>query len=72
MKTFISLLVKNKVCVTFVNSGLLEEVCFCCNKEVISINNFQCGYIQSESQGGETKNYNLRPICGYCNKTIGY
>ena len=34
-------------------------------------NGFQCGHIQSESNGGITEVINLRPICSKCNQAMG-
>ena len=42
---------------------------YCMN--VITQNNFHCGHIISEYNGGPTKLMNLRPICAACNLAMG-
>jgi len=42
---------------------------FCMN--LITQNNFHCGHIISEYNGGEAKITNLRPICRECNLSMG-
>jgi hypothetical protein len=46
-------------------------MCFCCNLEIISRGNYDCGHIISRAKGGETMLQNLRPVCGKCNKSMG-
>jgi hypothetical protein len=41
-----------------------------CN-HIIYKNNFNCGHIISEYNGGETNLENLRPICTSCNSKMG-
>lgn len=69
MKQTIPKAVKIKVWNTFCGEKIYDK-CFCCNHENISINNFQVGHIQAESKNGETKIYNLRPICQLCNTSM--
>lgn len=45
-------------------------MCFCCNVELISRANFECGHIVSERNGGSASVDNLRPICSICNKSM--
>jgi 5-methylcytosine-specific restriction endonuclease McrA len=45
--------------------------CPVCNHHIISQMDFHCGHIIPECEGGETKAYNLRPICAKCNLSMG-
>jgi hypothetical protein len=49
----------------------LEGKCQCCKKETISKNNFDCGHVISEKNGGTVDLDNLRPICRSCNSSMG-
>jgi 5-methylcytosine-specific restriction endonuclease McrA len=49
----------------------LNGVCQCCKTETISRNNFDCGHIVSEKEGGNVELTNLRPICRACNSSMG-
>ena len=40
-------------------------------KSLMKIENFQCGHIIAESQGGKTNINNLKPICPICNQSMG-
>ncbi len=44
--------------------------CICCNRTEIRSDYFECGHIISEYDGGNTSHYNLKPICGKCNKSM--
>jgi len=44
-----------------------EAKCWCCNIEPIKKNNFDCGHIISEKNGGKVNINNLVPICNGCN-----
>ena len=39
--------------------------------EELSFNNFDCGHIKSEFNGGQNLVKNLRPICRSCNSSMG-
>jgi hypothetical protein len=45
--------------------------CKCCEVEMISQFNFQCGHIISEANGGKIVLDNLMPICFSCNNSMG-
>lgn len=45
--------------------------CQCCKTEIISKNNFDCGHIISEKEGGKVELDNLKPICRSCNSSMG-
>ena len=48
-----------------------ESRCYCCRVEKIKMNNFECGHVQSDANGGSVLVENLRPICKKCNQTMG-
>ena len=54
---------------TYMGETLFSK-CLCCGVEEISVNNFECGHVKSEKNGGQITIDNLRPICGHCNKSI--
>jgi 5-methylcytosine-specific restriction endonuclease McrA len=43
----------------------------CCKLTDITQLSFHCGHIIAESNGGELKLDNLKPICQSCNSSIG-
>ena len=45
--------------------------CLCCNISEIEKNNFDCGHVVAEINGGELSVINLKPICGSCNSSMG-
>ena len=45
--------------------------CYCCENHEISTFTFEAGHVIARSLGGEDSVDNLRPICGWCNKTMG-
>jgi len=49
----------------------IQGKCQCCKTEVISKNNFDCGHIISEKNGGTVHLDNLKPICRSCNSSMG-
>ena len=55
----------------YIGSEKSSDKCFCCNSEIITLSNFECGHVQSEKDGGEPTIQNLRPLCSFCNKSIG-
>lgn len=44
--------------------------CFCCNDD-LEYDDYVCGHVISEKNGGETTVKNLRPICSLCNTSMG-
>ena len=52
-------------------SNSLQGNCQCCKTEIISKNNFDCGHIISEKEGGKVELDNLKPICRSCNSSMG-
>jgi hypothetical protein len=57
------------------NKWIGEEIgkskCICCKLTDITQLSFHCGHIIAESNGGELKLDNLKPICQSCNSSIG-
>ena len=62
---------KNLVWKTYASSDQIKANCFCCILNEISIDNFHCGHVKNEKNGGNTTLENLRPICGHCNSSMG-
>jgi hypothetical protein len=56
---------------TYVGPEVSSGKCFCCNFETITVSNFECGHILSHKDGGDATIQNLRPICSFCNRSIG-
>jgi 5-methylcytosine-specific restriction endonuclease McrA len=48
----------------------IQGNCQCCKTENISKNNFDCGHIISEKNGGKVELENLKPICRACNSSM--
>jgi len=69
-KEKIPITIRKKVWVKYCGR-IYDSVCFCCNEEQISRDNFHCGHIISERKGGTAKITNLRPICAQCNSSMG-
>ena len=50
----------------------IKDLCFCCRINTINfMDNWSCGHIISEKNGGKTNINNLRPICTPCNLAMG-
>lgn len=62
--------VRNIVWVTHFGSSK-KGSCWLCKVEDISSANFECGHVISEKNGGKPSIDNLRPICSFCNKSVG-
>lgn len=55
----------------YASDRFLEAKCYCCRKNVISMDNFICGHVKSKKDGGEHTLENLRAICTGCNSSMG-
>ena len=53
------------------HSPLIEAKCYCCETNVISAFDFECGHVIAKSLGGRDELSNLRVICGQCNRSMG-
>uniref|UniRef100_A0A6C0KQB4 HNH domain-containing protein n=1 Tax=viral metagenome TaxID=1070528 RepID=A0A6C0KQB4_9ZZZZ len=62
--------IRNIVWVTHFE-GSKKGMCWLCKVEDISSANFECGHVVSEKNGGKPTIDNLRPICSFCNKSVG-
>ena len=62
--------VRNIVWVTHFNESKKGR-CWLCKVEDISSANFECGHVVSEKNGGKPTIDNLKPICSFCNKSVG-
>jgi len=62
--------VRNIVWVTHFE-GSKKGRCWLCKVEDISSANFECGHVVSEKNGGKPTIDNLKPICSFCNKSVG-
>jgi hypothetical protein len=48
-----------------------QGLCLCCGRTHLDRDNFECGHIQSEYEGGGITMANLRPVCSTCNGGMG-
>jgi hypothetical protein len=62
--------IKNVVWIKYMGN-VYKSKCFCCIVEIITMANFECGYMIGKKNGGKTIISNLRPICSLCNESIG-
>lgn len=70
MKEKIPMAVRHAVWSKYIGNHYHSK-CFCCNSEIITKANYECGHIISEKNGGKVDIHNLRPICSSCNKSVG-
>jgi hypothetical protein len=70
-KKLIPLTLKRKVWEQQIGEDIGKTKCLCCRLTDITQMSFHCGHIISESNGGEIKLDNLRPICQSCNSSMG-
>jgi len=63
--------VRMKVWNLFIGTDKATGKCFCCRDRSIDQQEFQCGHVVSEYDGGRVTIQNLRPICGLCNSSMG-
>lgn len=47
------------------------SLCWCCQREPVTVKNKHFGHIVAEAEGGEVSVDNLRPICANCNLRMG-
>jgi len=70
-KATISKTLRNAVWNDNIGDNFAKGQCYVgCGIE-ISMQNYECGHIQSEKNGGKTEVTNLKPICSSCNKSMG-
>jgi 5-methylcytosine-specific restriction endonuclease McrA len=71
-KNIIPKCIKTIVWITYIKNGENNRKgkCFCCRKNEITCDNFECGHVISEKDGGKVIKQNLRPICGQCNRSM--
>ena len=55
----------------YVGDTVGKTKCMCCDTNEIKMNDFQCGHIIAEANGGIITVDNLRPICKACNVSMG-
>jgi prophage antirepressor-like protein len=63
--------VRLKVWSKYIGYNNIDGKCFCCRDKIIHQQDFHCGHIQSEYNGGKVTIQNLRPICSICNTSMG-
>lgn len=62
--------VKNTIWNRYIGGKSETAQCFCCTHEIISFDNYYCGYIINKQNGGLVHLDNLLPICKYCNDSL--
>ena len=55
----------------YVGDTVGKTPCMCCETNEIKMNDFQCGHVIAEANGGTITVDNLRPICKACNISMG-
>jgi len=55
----------------YVGDSVGKTKCMCCETNEIKMNDFQCGHVIAEANGGTITVDNLRPICKACNVSMG-
>lgn len=55
----------------YVGDSIGKTLCMCCETNEIKMNDFQCGHVIAEANGGMITVDNLRPICKACNVSMG-
>lgn len=70
-KTKISHVLKRRTWNLHVGESVGRTMCFCCKMTPITMLTFNCGHVVAECNGGETVAENLRPICQFCNSSMG-
>ena len=54
----------------WIGDNIAKTKCMCCEINEIKMNNFHCGHVISEANGGSISIENLRPICSSCNLSM--
>jgi 5-methylcytosine-specific restriction endonuclease McrA len=70
-KKHIPATIKRLVWNTHIGEEMGRAKCLCCKLTDITQLSFNCGHIVAESNGGELKVSNLKPICQNCNSSMG-
>lgn len=55
----------------YIGDTVGKTKCMCCETNEIKMNDFQCGHVIAEANGGTITVDNLRPICKACNVSMG-
>ena len=63
--------VRNQSWDSWIGKKVGEAPCYCCRMNMISKAHFHCGHVIADTDGGESKVENLRPICSECNLSMG-
>jgi len=61
---------KDLVWSKWIGDDIARHSCLCCGVNEIKMNQFHCGHIIAESNGGITSIENLKPICAHCNLSM--
>ncbi len=61
---------RSKVWKTHFNTSMVGKCC-CCSNDMSFDENYECGHILAEANGGQTIEDNLRPVCRTCNRSMG-
>jgi hypothetical protein len=70
-KACISKALKTCIWDTNIGKNIRAALCICCDNNEIKVENFHAGHIMAESNGGNTDQNNLLPICATCNTSMG-
>ncbi len=62
--------VRRQVWNTHIGQNFTQWKCLCCNSTAIDRDNYECGHIIAEANGGDESISNLRPICVGCNRSM--
>lgn len=62
--------VKDDLWINYFGEKTATGNCYVCRSE-IRITKFEAGHVIPDSKGGQPTIENLRPVCSYCNKSIG-
>ena len=55
----------------YIGDTVGKSKCMCCETNDIKMNDFQCGHVIAEANGGALTVDNLLPICKACNVSMG-